>query len=115
MPLFQHDHFLAFLHPYLLAFLSTSKWAQNLETFQSPLDPRWNDFLHQLTPSFMLMSLENPPVNVSPDPNVERTSAEPKMDFDFSRRFISIGTSEKLIYLKTISIYPSFFSLSSNK
>lgn len=91
MPLFQHDHFLAFLHPYLLAFLSTSKWAQNLETFQSPLDPRWNDFLHQLTPSFMLMSLENPPVNVSPDPNVERTSAEPKVDFDFSRRFISIA------------------------
>jgi hypothetical protein len=77
--LFQKDDYLRFLHPFLLAFLSTSKWALNIEIFQSPLDERWNDFLHQLTPSFMLMSLENLPEKIY------------RSDADFANRFISIG------------------------
>ena len=78
-PLFQQDAFLSFLHSFMHAYLAKSKWADDIEIFKSPLDPRWNDYLHQLTPSFMLISLENAPPEVFPE------------QIDFASRFISIG------------------------
>ncbi|KAI3421972.1 hypothetical protein GPALN_012509 [Globodera pallida] len=77
-PLFQQDAFLAFLHPFLLSWVAKSKWADDLDTFKSPLDEKWNDYLYQLTPSFMLLSLENPP-NIVNEP------------INFADRFISLA------------------------
>ncbi|KAL7074718.1 hypothetical protein ACQ4LE_005937 [Meloidogyne hapla] len=57
--LFNKNAYLSFLYSYLLRFLTSSKWNGDIEIFNSPLDKRWNTFLHQLTPSFILMSLEN--------------------------------------------------------
>ncbi|CAK5020502.1 unnamed protein product [Meloidogyne enterolobii] len=57
--LFNKNGYLSFLYSYLLRFLTSSKWSGDIEIFNSPLDKRWNVFLHQLTPSFILMSLEN--------------------------------------------------------
>jgi hypothetical protein len=77
--LFQQDTFLRFLHPFMLAFLDTSQWADDVERFKSPLDARWADYLHQLTPSFMLMSPEDAHKEVFPG------------QIDFATKFISIG------------------------
>ncbi|KAL3083269.1 hypothetical protein niasHS_011071 [Heterodera schachtii] len=79
-PLFKSDTFLAFLHPFILCWIAKSKWAENLEFFTSPLDEKWNDYLHQLTPSFMLLSLDNAPDII-------------KEPINFSDRFISLAFS----------------------
>uniref|UniRef100_A0A915M0L1 ATP-dependent RNA helicase DDX60 PIN-like domain-containing protein n=1 Tax=Meloidogyne javanica TaxID=6303 RepID=A0A915M0L1_MELJA len=74
-----------------------SKWSGDIEIFNSPLDKRWNVFLHQLTPSFILMSLEN----ASPREifGIEKLTIDEKdkkkkqiiyEDIDFASFFVSI-------------------------
>uniref|UniRef100_A0A915DT59 Maturase K n=1 Tax=Ditylenchus dipsaci TaxID=166011 RepID=A0A915DT59_9BILA len=76
----EQDAYLSFLHSFTIAYLSSHpKWSRSLECFANPLDELWNDYLHRLTPSFMLMSLENP------------SRAFVNEDIDFSSRFISIA------------------------
>lgn len=58
-PLFAKDQYLQFLHSFVIAYLSKSKWGDTIECFKNPLDEKWNDFLYRLTPSFLLISLEN--------------------------------------------------------
>uniref|UniRef100_A0A914MJR9 Uncharacterized protein n=1 Tax=Meloidogyne incognita TaxID=6306 RepID=A0A914MJR9_MELIC len=100
--LFNKNGYLSFLYSYLLRFLTSSKWSGDIEIFNSPLDKRWNVFLHQLTPSFILMSLEN----ASPREifGIEKLTIDEKdkkkkqiiyEDIDFASFFIS--TSFQLI------------------
>lgn len=47
-----------------MAFLDASEYAQYVEKFSNPLAPEWDRFLKRLTPSFMLMSVNNPSLDV---------------------------------------------------
>jgi hypothetical protein len=58
--LYQKDTVLSFFHVFMLTYLKQSKWAEEIDEFASPADPQWASYLHRLTPSFLLMSLENP-------------------------------------------------------
>jgi hypothetical protein len=64
---YEKDSILNFVYNYLMTFLDKSKWASNVEKFKNPLDPQWEDFLKRLTPSFLLMSIENPSKQVVSD------------------------------------------------
>ncbi|CAD5222230.1 unnamed protein product [Bursaphelenchus xylophilus] len=61
------DSVLNFIYNYLIAFLDSSEYAQHIERFSSPVDPEWDAFLKRLTPSFLLMSIENPSLEVVRD------------------------------------------------
>lgn len=78
--LYEQDSRLSFLHSFTIAYLTKnlSKWEATIECFSNLLDEKWNDLLHRLTPSFLLMSLENPKEEIF-------------NEIDFSSRFISTG------------------------
>ncbi|KAI6202421.1 hypothetical protein M3Y96_00946700 [Aphelenchoides besseyi] len=61
---YKADVVLNFMYNYLVAFLDTSEYALYVEKFSNPLAPEWEKFLKRLTPSFLLMSVENPSTNV---------------------------------------------------
>lgn len=65
-PLYQKDTVLSFLHSFMLGYLNQSKWRDEVQEFASPADPAWSAYLHRLTPSFLLMSLENPRSDIFP-------------------------------------------------
>lgn len=70
-----------------MTFLDASEWAPHVEKFNNPLDPEWDSFLKQLTPSFLLMSIENP------------SSTLVVEDISFISEFASIRKSDILIFL----------------
>ncbi|CAD5216899.1 unnamed protein product [Bursaphelenchus okinawaensis] len=61
------DSVLNFFYNYLIAFLDSTEYSKYVERFSSPLDPEWDSFLKRLTPSFLLMSVENPSLEVVRD------------------------------------------------
>ena len=94
--LFNKNAYLSFLYSFLFQFLTSSKWSGDMEIFNSPLDKRWNIFLHQLTPSFILMSIENAsPREIFCVEKFILDEEENKIriceDIDFASFFISTG------------------------
>ncbi|KAK0416353.1 hypothetical protein QR680_012435 [Steinernema hermaphroditum] len=59
LSLYQSDTILSFLHSFLLAHISQTPFGSEVLEFRNPLDPKWHNFLHQLTPSFLLTSTDN--------------------------------------------------------
>jgi hypothetical protein len=96
VPLFQQDAYLSFLHPFIIAYLSQSKWGRCVECFQNPMDEKWLDYLHRLTPSFLIMSLGNASENFV------------KEEINFATRFISIGSDSISVMCVTCSYCLSF-------
>jgi len=93
VPLFQQDAYLSFLHPFIIGYLSQSKWGKSMECFQNPMDEKWLDYLHRLTPSFLIMSLENASENFV------------KEEINFSTRFISIGKFRFPLSITSLSVF----------
>lgn len=85
-PLFAKDQYLQFLHSFVLSYLSKSKWADAIECFKNPLDEKWSNFLYRLTPSFLLISLENASRNFVSE------------EIDFASCFLSISVFFMLYY-----------------
>lgn len=52
--LYDTEPLLAFLFSYFLLYIKKSKYSHDLLVFKDPLDPEWNKFLAELTPSFMV-------------------------------------------------------------
>ena len=52
--LYDNEPLLSFLFSYFLLYLRHSKYGKDVLIFQSPLDPEWEKFLTDLTPSFMV-------------------------------------------------------------
>lgn len=73
------DSILNFVYNYLTAFLDSSEYGQHVEKFANPLDKNWINFLERLTPSFLLMSVENPSKTLVRD------------EIDFVPEFVSVG------------------------
>ena len=96
---FQHkyreDSVLNFMYTYLMAFLDASEYAEFVEKFSNPLSPDWDRFLKRLTPSFMLMSVDNPCREVV------------KEEIAFIPAFSSIGTN---LYDEIIGFSKRIFS-----
>uniref|UniRef100_A0A914VAC1 DNA-binding protein SATB n=1 Tax=Plectus sambesii TaxID=2011161 RepID=A0A914VAC1_9BILA len=59
-PLYADDPVLAFLRAVVAQHLLQSKWADEIETFLNAFDPKWEEFLDRLTPSFLLLSPDDP-------------------------------------------------------
>ncbi|TKR77167.1 hypothetical protein L596_018187 [Steinernema carpocapsae] len=57
--LYEADTVLSYLHSFLLAHISQTPFTNDVLEFKNPLDSKWQDFLHQLTPSFLLTSTDN--------------------------------------------------------
>lgn len=76
---YAQDSVLNFVYQYLKAFLDCSEYAKHVERFTNPLDPEWDAFLKRLTPSFLLMSVENPSLSVV------------REEVNFIPEFVSIG------------------------
>uniref|UniRef100_A0A1I8AIS0 Helicase ATP-binding domain-containing protein n=1 Tax=Steinernema glaseri TaxID=37863 RepID=A0A1I8AIS0_9BILA len=71
LPLYEADTVLSFLHSFLLAHISQTQFGHDVIEFRNPLDPKWNDFLHQLTPSFLLTSTDNVSEDVVKKPEID--------------------------------------------
>ncbi len=54
------DPVLAFLRAVVFAHCQRSIWSDDVIVFESPIDNNWTDYLHRLTPSFLLISCEDP-------------------------------------------------------
>ena len=79
-PLYAEDVGLAFLRVVVIQWMQQNdRWQNDVVTFASPIDPAWQDFLAHLTPSFLLISADDP-------------SSPPFKDFEkaFASRLISI-------------------------
>ncbi|KAI6233832.1 hypothetical protein M3Y99_00875100 [Aphelenchoides fujianensis] len=61
---YKSDVVLNFMYTYLVSFLDANEYAPYVEKFSNPLAPEWDHFLKRLTPSFLLMSVDNPSRNV---------------------------------------------------
>ena len=57
--LFSRDTTVAFIRATALAYLSSSQYAKDMVYFTSPTDQSWDRFLADLTPSFLMISLDN--------------------------------------------------------
>ncbi|KHJ87978.1 hypothetical protein OESDEN_12230 [Oesophagostomum dentatum] len=57
--MFARDTTLAFARATAIAHISTGPYAKDLVYFSSPVDPNWGQFLHDLTPSFLMISTDN--------------------------------------------------------
>uniref|UniRef100_A0A0N5BAM6 Helicase ATP-binding domain-containing protein n=1 Tax=Strongyloides papillosus TaxID=174720 RepID=A0A0N5BAM6_STREA len=66
--LFDQDTILSFYYHFMLAYLKKSVYAKHLEYFNNPIEDSWSEYLANLTPSFMLMSIDNAPPVVSNNP-----------------------------------------------
>ena len=116
---FMHDNLLSFLHSFTIAFFLNSKWRvkffgliwdQSLNfqddviTFSNPLDINWLNYLHDLTPSFMLMSLDN-----------ANSTIFHNAPANLSRKLISIGKSnETIINIRITQKFSYSFKLTFN-
>ncbi|CAJ0942965.1 unnamed protein product, partial [Mesorhabditis belari] len=57
--LFTRDTTLGFIRATALAHLRQGPHKNDIEVFSSPLDPRWGEYLQEITPSFLMISTEN--------------------------------------------------------
>ncbi|VDM69088.1 unnamed protein product [Strongylus vulgaris] len=57
--MFARDTTLGFARATAIAHISTGPFAKDLVYFSSPVDPNWAQFLHDLTPSFLMISTDN--------------------------------------------------------
>ncbi|CAJ0946570.1 unnamed protein product, partial [Mesorhabditis belari] len=58
--LFKRDPDLDFLRTVAIAHLRQGPYKNDIETFSSPLDPRWSEFLQKTTPSLFMISTDSP-------------------------------------------------------
>uniref|UniRef100_A0AC35TV20 Helicase ATP-binding domain-containing protein n=1 Tax=Rhabditophanes sp. KR3021 TaxID=114890 RepID=A0AC35TV20_9BILA len=65
-PIFEQDTILNFYYKWMISYLENSSFAKHLDIHASPLGPDWGDYLKNLTPSFMLMSIADPSKKVAP-------------------------------------------------
>ncbi|VDM54329.1 unnamed protein product [Angiostrongylus costaricensis] len=56
---FSGDTTLSFSRAVAIAHVSTGPFAKDLIYFTSPVDPNWERFLHDVTPSFLMISTDN--------------------------------------------------------
>ncbi|KAJ1365898.1 hypothetical protein KIN20_026366 [Parelaphostrongylus tenuis] len=56
---FARDTTLGFSRAVAIAHVSTGPFAKDLIYFTSPIDPDWERFLHEVTPSFLMISMDN--------------------------------------------------------
>ncbi|CEF68343.1 Helicase, C-terminal domain and DNA/RNA helicase, DEAD/DEAH box type, N-terminal domain and Helicase, superfamily 1/2, ATP-binding domain and P-loop containing nucleoside triphosphate hydrolase domain-containing protein [Strongyloides ratti] len=66
--LFSQDTILNFYYHFMLAYLKKSPYSKHLEFFNNPIEDTWSEYLGNLTPSFMLMSINDASKIVSPNP-----------------------------------------------
>ncbi|EYC27342.1 hypothetical protein Y032_0009g662 [Ancylostoma ceylanicum] len=57
--MFARDTTLAFARATAIAHISTGPFSKDLVYYSSPVDPNWGRFLHDLTPSFLMISTDN--------------------------------------------------------
>ncbi|KHN88765.1 putative helicase C28H8.3 [Toxocara canis] len=65
IPFYAEDTVLNFLRSFVAAHLAQSRWAEDIESFSGPLDPRWSLYLQQLTPSFLMIAVADASERVS--------------------------------------------------
>uniref|UniRef100_A0A183EBN2 E3 ubiquitin-protein ligase listerin n=1 Tax=Gongylonema pulchrum TaxID=637853 RepID=A0A183EBN2_9BILA len=63
--LYAKDTVLNFLRSFVAAYLIQGKWKEDIEEFSSPADPRWLQYIRELTPSFLMIGVENVSKNVA--------------------------------------------------
>uniref|UniRef100_A0A915PQL1 DEAD/DEAH box helicase n=1 Tax=Setaria digitata TaxID=48799 RepID=A0A915PQL1_9BILA len=61
------DTVLNFLHSFVAAYLLQCQWASDIEHFTNPSDSLWLKYMHELTPSFLMIGVDDVSKNVVAD------------------------------------------------
>ncbi|CAJ0558517.1 unnamed protein product, partial [Mesorhabditis spiculigera] len=68
--LFKKDTTLGFMRAAVIAHLMQGAHKDEIESFDSPMDPRWAHYIADLTPSFFMTSTSDPVSGICPDEHV---------------------------------------------